>query len=78
MKYLLGVLAAVSALAAVCIFIAFVYFFIVWLGGNFNIVLPGLGLVISGSVVLAVLFILGLVMLALTILLFRAIYKPMR
>jgi hypothetical protein len=78
MKYLLGILAAVSALAAVCFVIAFVYFFIVWLGGNFNIVLPGLGLVISGSVVLAVLFILGLIMLALTILILRTIYKPLR
>ena len=78
MKYLLGILAAVSALATVCFAIAFVYVFILWLGGNFNIILPGLGLVISGSVVLATLFILGLVMLALTILLFRAIYKPLR
>ena len=78
MKYLLSILAVISALAAACLFIAFVYFFVVWLGGNFNIVLPGLGLVISGSVVLAALLMLALIMLALTVLLFRTIFKPLR
>lgn len=78
MKYFLTILAAVFALLTACIFIGFIYLFIVWLGGNFNIVLPGLGLIISGSVVLAALFILALVMLALTVLLVRMIYKPLR
>ena len=75
MKYLLSIL---SALAAACLFVAFVYFFIVWLGGNFNIVLPGLGLIISGSAVLAALLMLALLMLALTILLVRTNFKPLR
>ena len=78
MKYLLAILAVFSALATVCILIAFIWVFIMWLGGGFNIVLPGLGLIISGSVVLAALFILALVMLALTVLLVRMIYKPLR
>jgi hypothetical protein len=78
MKYLLGILAVVSALAAVCTFIVFIRVFIAWLGGGFNIVLPGLGLVISAPLILVMLFIVGLIMLALTFLLARMIYKPLR
>ncbi|GEM_PF-7114240 len=78
MKYLLGIFTILSALATVCILIAFIWVFMAWLGGGFNIVLPGLGLVISGSFVLAVLLILGLIMLALTVWLARRIYKPLR
>ena len=78
MKYLLAILAVFSALATVCILIAFIWVFIMWLGGGFNIVLPGLGLIISGSVVLIALLILGLIMLLLTVMLVRKIFKPLR
>ena len=78
MKYVLTILAVFSALATVCIFIAFVRLFIAWLGGGFNIILPGLGLVVSGGLVLIVLLITGIIMLSLTVLLWRTIYKPLR
>ena len=78
MKYLLAVLAVFTALATVCCLIAFIWVFIMWLGGGFNIVLPGLGLVISAPPILIALFIIGAVMLALTVLLARMIFKPLR
>ena len=78
MKYFLTIFTLLSALATVCIFIAFIWLFIAWLGGGFNIVLPGLGLVISGGLVLIVLLITGIITLSLAILLWRTIYKPLR
>ena len=78
MKYLLAILAVFSALATVCSLIALIWVFMMWLGGGFNVVLPGLGLIISGSVVLIVLLILALIMLALTVMLVRKIFNPLR
>jgi hypothetical protein len=77
MKYLLGIFTALSALATVCILIAFIWVFIMWLGGGFNVVLPGPGLIISGSLVLVALFIVGVSMFLLTVLLARKIFKPL-
>ena len=77
MKYFLTTLAVFSALASLFFLTALIYIFVVF-GSGFNVVLPGLGLVISGSVILALLFLLGLVTLALTVLLLRMIYKPLR
>jgi hypothetical protein len=78
MKYLLTILAVVSVLAAARTFIAFISVFIAWLGGGFNIVLPGLGLVITAPLILVVLFIVGIIMLSLAVLLARMVYKPLR
>jgi hypothetical protein len=78
MKYLLGIFTVLSALATVCILIAFISAFSAWRGGGFNIVLPGLGLVISAPLILITLFLLGLMMSAVTVLLFRTVYKPLR
>ena len=77
MKYFLTTLAVFSALLAACIFIALIWIFVTS-GGNFNIVLPGLGLVVSGTLVLAALLIFALAMLALTVLLVRMLRKPLR
>ena len=77
MKYFMTVLAVFSALASLCFFIAFIWI-LVARGGGFNVILPGLGLVISGSLILAALLIFGLMMLALTAILVRLIYKPLR
>jgi hypothetical protein len=78
MRYLLGIFTVFSALATVCLLIAFIWLFMVWLGGGFNIVLPGLGLVVSGALVLFTLFFLAVVMFLLTVVLARMIYKPLR
>jgi hypothetical protein len=78
MRYLLTILTVITALATVCILILFISVFIAWLGGGFNIVLPGLGLVIGAPLVLIVLFLTGAIMFSLTVLLFRTIYKPLR
>jgi hypothetical protein len=78
MKYFPTIFAVLFALATVGIFIAFIRLFIAWLGGGFNILLPGLGLVVSGGLILVVLLITGIIMLSLTVLLWRTIYKPVR
>ena len=70
MRYLLTILTVITALATVCILILFISVFIAWLGGGFNIVLPGLGLVIGAPLVLIVLFLTGAIMFSLTVLLF--------
>ena len=77
MKHALTTLAAFSALGTAVIFIALVYLFVV-AGGSFNIVLPGPGLVISGSLVLAALLIFGAIMFVLTVWLVRRIRGPLR
>ena len=78
MKYFLTILTALCALATVCVFVLFVSVFIMWLRAGFNVVLPGLGLVISAPLILVAIFITGAVLLAITLLLFRTIYKPLR
>lgn len=75
MKYFQIILAVFSALLTLAILVLFVLGFIAWLGGEFNIILPGLGLIISGSLILIALFALGLTMLAITVWLVRTIYK---
>ena len=78
MKYFLTILAFFSALITLAAFIFSGWLFLWWLGGNFNIVLPGLGLVISGSLVLAVVLLFAVLMAALTVWLFRRINNPLR
>jgi hypothetical protein len=78
MKYFLTIITVVAALATVCILILFISVFIARLNGGFNIVLPGLGLVISAPLILISLFILGAILFSLTILLARMIFKPLR
>ena len=75
MKILLGILAAVSALATICIFILFVLVFIAWLQGGINFVFPGLGLVVTAPVILIALFIIGALTLSVTLLLARTIFR---
>jgi hypothetical protein len=77
MKYLFTIFAVVTGIISLVSIFLFVWLLIT-LGGGFNVVLPGLGLVISGSLILAALLILGLIMLLLTALLLRRIYKPLR
>ena len=78
MKYLLTFFMVAAALATVCTLILFISAFIAWLGGDFNVILPGLGLVISGTFILVVLLIIGIIMFLLTVLLARMIFKPLR
>ena len=77
MKNFLTILAVFSALITLVTLFLFVSLLITS-GGDFNVVLPGLGLIISGSLILAALLIFGLMMLALTVWLARKIYKPLR
>lgn len=77
MKYLLTIFAVIFSLATVCIFTLFVLVFIAWLNGAGNVLLPGLGLVIAVPLVLILLFIIGIIMLSLTVWLFRMIFKPL-
>lgn len=76
MKQILTILAVLSALTSLCLFIALIWIFVA--GGDFNIVLPGPGLVISGTFVLAVLLIFALITTALIALLARKISSPLR
>ena len=78
MKYFPTIFAVLFALLTACIFIAFILLFSQWTSGGFNIILPGLGLVVSGGLVLIVLLITGIITLALTVLLWRTISKPLR
>lgn len=75
MKYLLGILAAVFALATVGVFILFVRVFTAWLEKGVNLLVPGLGLVVSGPIVPAGLFIVGAILLALTMFLARTAFR---
>lgn len=77
MKYLLAILAVFSALLTLGIFILFISAFVAWLGGGFNVILPGLGLVISGGAVLIGILIIGLIMLSVTVLLARRIFRKL-
>jgi hypothetical protein len=78
MKYALTIFTVLSALLTACLLIALIRLFIAWTSGGFNIVLPGLGLIVSGGLVLAVFFIAAVIMLALTVWLFRAARPPLR
>jgi TRAP-type C4-dicarboxylate transport system permease small subunit len=76
MKYLLTILTVFSALLTLGFFILFVWGGLaLLLGGGFNVVLPGLGLVISGGLIVFALFILSGIMAAVTILLARKVFK---
>ena len=78
MKYFLTIFAFLSALATLCILILFIAVFIAWINGGGNVFLPGLGLIIAAPLILAVLFIIGVVMFSLTIFLVRRLYRPLR
>ena len=77
MKILQGVLAACFGLATIFIFILFVLLLFAMLSGEggVNIVVPGLGLVIWGALVLVGLFIAGAFTLSVTILLARNLFR---
>jgi hypothetical protein len=77
MKYLPIILSVFSALLTLGILTLFVTGFIAWLGGGFNIVLPGPGLVIGGAPVLIALLVTGIIMFAVTVLLARKIFRDL-
>ena len=78
MKYLLAVIAVFSALLTVGVAALFVAALAAWLKGGFNVVLPGLGLVVSGTFVLAVLLVAGVGLFVLTWSLVRFIWQNRR
>ena len=78
MRYFLTIFAFISALVTLCILILFISIFGAWMNGGFNVFLPGLGLIISAPLILAVLFIIGIIMFSLTVFLARRIFRPLR
>jgi hypothetical protein len=77
MKALHIILTATFALGALCVLIFGAALFITWLGGGFNVVLPGLGLVVSGGLILIALLVIELVLLPTTLLLARRISRKL-
>lgn len=76
MKILPGILAAFFALATVGVFILLVLVLFAWLGdGGVNFILPGLGLVVTAPTVLIALFIIGIIMLSITMALARTLFR---
>jgi hypothetical protein len=78
MKYFLTISAFLSALVTLGVLILFISVLIAWINGGGNVFLPGLGLIIAAPLILAVLFIIGVIMLSLTVFLARRISRPLR
>lgn len=78
MRYLLMILAVFTGLATLGALAVFVLALIAWLKGGFNVVLPGLGLVVSGHFILIAFLIAAALLFAVTVLLARAISKGLR
>lgn len=76
MKILLTILTVIFALAALAVLALFLWMFAGSFGGGFNVVLPGPGLIVDGTLVLISLFVLEAILLFITILLARKISRP--
>lgn len=75
MKILLKILFAVSVVISLIITILFLLTLFAWISGGGNVLLPGLGLVITmGAVVIFLLFVL-ILSLSITYLLYQVIFR---
>lgn len=76
MKYLLIILSALTAFAALAVLRVLLYTFKGWLEGpRTNVLLPGLGLIISTPLFLVVLLVAEAVLVSLLIVFIRLIFK---
>jgi hypothetical protein len=78
MKVLLTFFAIFFGFMTAAIWILFAFEFVAWQNGGGNVLLSGLGVIISAPLVLVVLFITGAVSLVFTIMFDRKIYKRLR
>lgn len=75
MNLLLKIFFGISTLISLVIFALFLLSLIAWIGGGGNILFPGLGLVVAMSLIVILLFIMTIISVSVTFLLYKMTFK---
>lgn len=75
MKYFIKALLVISALTSLAILLLFVLALVAWLNGGGNVLLPGVGLIVTMSAIVVMLLIMLIISISITILLARTVFK---
>lgn len=77
MRILLKILFIISALITLIFFALFVMLFISWINGGGNVLFPGLGLIVTISLVVIAFFIMTILSAAITFLLYKFAFRTL-